>query len=303
MDGRMEDGTLTHLPSKSRIGDDALAQLDQAAVVLFYHYFASSTTATTKTTTSSSSSETILESWWKDPKRSVKALYGHQRRVCEQLQLTGRILIAEEGINGTVAGKRERVEEYISRMKEYCHQGELLLVDVDSKEDRTTTKRKRHSHIGDHHYFFRRVDWKVSYVKSGRKSDNDPRPLFPDLKISIVKEIVSTGGLVDVHDIPVEAGTHLSPEEFHAILTAHASRENDGRVYNKSSNNNNQLPPIALIDVRNTFEHNIGHFVNPQTGEKALDPEMATFSSFDKFCQEHAEDLKDKQVLMYCTGE
>ncbi|KAG7355720.1 hypothetical protein IV203_000406 [Nitzschia inconspicua] len=264
------------------------SESDQA-VVLFYQYFALSSS-------SSSPPDQTFETWWKDAKRSVETLHDHQQRICTDLNLTGRVLIAEEGINGTVAGSRDNVEAYIHEMKKYHHPQELLSNRLD--DNNKEAKRQRPS---DGDCLFRNVDWKTSFVKGNKNvSGNDSvKPLFPDLKICIVKEIVSTGGLVDVHDIPVETGRHLSPEEFHEMLTAYASEENHGKV---NDNTDNKLPPIALIDVRNTFEHNIGHFVNPQTGEKALNPEMTTFSSFDKFCQQHADDLKDKQVLMYCTG-
>jgi predicted sulfurtransferase len=234
----------------NRNSDDTSAT-DQA-VVLFYHYFAES-----------SEEPPRYPDWWKDPKESVKTLYENQEHLCkDELHLTGRILIAEEGINGTVAGKKRDIEAYIKRMKEY--------------------------HFGR---YFRSVDWKVSTVNTfstNEQDQNSPTFLFPDLKICIVKEIVSTGGLVDVHDIPKETGKHLSPEEFHCILEAHATKD--------------AKPQIVLIDVRNTFEHNIGHFVHPETGEKAMDPQMTTFASFDKFCDQHKDELKDKQVLMYCTG-
>lgn len=284
----MNDGTKAETSfTDNDVGDDGESE---QAIVLFYHYFA---------TAAESPSSADNEAWWKDVKTSVETLHRHQKSVCEELDLTGRILIAEEGINGTVAGKPRSVERYIEAMKGYNHEQEFL--DIVNKDGIHQTKRKRSS---DDQRFFRNVDWKTSFV--GGRMDDDrcgtkQKPLFPDLKISVVKEIVSTGGLVDVHDIPAETGKHLSPEEFHEILSSYAAAENQA----ESSNLQQQAadrPPIALIDVRNTFEHNIGHFVHPQTGEKAMDPEMTTFSSFDKFCQQHAEDLKDKQVLMYCTG-
>jgi UPF0176 protein len=124
------------------------------------------------------------------------------------------------------------------------------------------------------------VDWKESFVEE--LGVEEP---FPDLKISIVKEIVSTGGLVSVDDIPKSAGKHLTPEEFHQALV-----EDQGK-------------DVVLIDVRNTFEHDIGHFVTPETGEPAMNPAMVAFSSFDSnFCAKNADNLKDKKVLMYCTG-
>jgi hypothetical protein len=44
-------------------------------------------------------------------------------------------------------------------------------------------------------------------------------------------------------------------------------------------------------------------FVHPGTGMKAMDTEMVTFSSFDEFCHEHAEDLKHHNDPMYCTSK
>lgn len=46
------------------------------------------------------------------PKREVKA----QRKICEELGLTGRIIIAPEGINGTLEGTTENTDKYIAYM-------------------------------------------------------------------------------------------------------------------------------------------------------------------------------------------
>ena len=75
----------------------------------------------------------------------------------------------------------------------------------------------------------------------------------------------------------------MSPEEFHDAI----------------QNNEN----VVLIDVRNTFECSIGHFINPHTGKAAMNPQMVSFSAFDStFCSRKAAELRDKKVLMYCTG-
>ncbi len=42
-----------------------------------------------------------------------KSLMDEQRKLCEELGLKGRIIIAEEGLNGTVEGTREATEKYI----------------------------------------------------------------------------------------------------------------------------------------------------------------------------------------------
>lgn len=40
-----------------------------------------------------------------------------QKRLCEELGLKGRIIVAKEGINGTVEGLKENTEKYIEEMK------------------------------------------------------------------------------------------------------------------------------------------------------------------------------------------
>jgi UPF0176 protein len=228
-----------------------------SAVVLFYKYFISSECPDFFVSN---------EEWY------IDRLEEFQRNLCQELGCKGRILLSVEGINGTLSGQDESViEKYISRMMSFHLRRDCGLPDGhESKNDND----------GDdpRNFLFRHVDWKKSFVDEGTIEP------FPDLKISIVKEIVSTGGLVKADEIPKETGKHLSPQEFHqAILTSDK--------------------PVVLIDVRNTFEHDIGHFVNPQTGESAMNPEMVTFSSFDSnFCAKHADELKDKKVLMYCTG-
>jgi len=52
-----------------------------------------------------------------------------QRALCEKLNLRGRILVAEEGINGTLEGKTELVEEYIKEMNR-----DQRFVDIDFKK-------------------------------------------------------------------------------------------------------------------------------------------------------------------------
>jgi UPF0176 protein len=47
-----------------------------------------------------------------------EALKDDQVRLCKQLALTGRIIVAEEGINGTIEGTKENTELYINAMRE-----------------------------------------------------------------------------------------------------------------------------------------------------------------------------------------
>lgn len=42
-----------------------------------------------------------------------------QRKLCESLELRGRILVSQHGVNGTVGGEIEHLLSYIKQNKEY----------------------------------------------------------------------------------------------------------------------------------------------------------------------------------------
>ncbi len=111
----------------------------------------------------------------KDP----KGLMVWHRFTCSRLSLKGRIIVAHEGINGTLEGRKEDTEEYIQ-----------LLTQFDDK-----------STFGD----FRDIVFK----KSNGKSDS-----FPKMKVKVREEIVSAHlGEDDVNPQQL-TGTHLPPEEL-----------------------------------------------------------------------------------------
>ena len=234
-----------------------------AAVVLFYKYFLSSEFP-------------VLH---KHGSYFEEQLLAFQKSLCQRLHLKGRILLSAEGVNGTLsATSMEIIDTYIQEMEHF----ELIQdCGLPCKANAEAANAKTACcQVDDDHKerLFEHVDWK----KSWSECSNLPEP-FPDLKVSIVKEIISSGGGVKVDEIPQYGGTHLEPSEFHKIL--------------------GNEPNVVLIDVRNTFECDIGHFVNPNTQEPALNPEIVKFSMFDDtFCAKQAQTLKDKKILMYCTG-
>lgn len=236
------------------------------AIVLFYRYFVPSE---------------CPEIFNANAELYVDRLQVFQRELCRRLGCKGRILLSVEGINGTLSAVDASViQEYISTMRSFHLIRDCGMPDDDGHDDdEIETPVDDHADDEKKYKFFQNVDWKESSVDGMEKIEP-----FPDLKVSIVKEIVSTGGIVPVNDIPNSTGKHLSPTEFHNAISTSEKK-------------------VVLIDVRNTFEHDIGHFVLPDTGEAAMNPEMVTFSSFDNnFCAKHADYLKDKKVLMYCTG-
>ena len=285
-DGGDDTTTTTSIHNGSSCLDSPPMPTHHTAVVLFYKYFLT-----------------------KDfPLLHQHAAYYEPRIVeflkslCQRLRLKGRVLLSVEGVNGTLsAANTEVLEQYIQEMEQF----ELLRdCGVPNDGGRHASSTVEPTPLTDNHHhqqqqqqeqqqqqqqhyehLFQDIDWKKSSISSNTNTNHNhtlPEP-FPDLKISIVKEIISSGGGVQVDELLQHGGEHLEPKEFHRVL-----QEN---------------PNVVLIDVRNAFECDIGHFVNPHTNQAAINPEMVKFSEFDDiFCAPQADALKDKKVLMYCTG-
>ncbi len=153
-----------------------------------------------------------------------------QRELCSALGLKGRILIAGEGINGTLAGPRAAVDDYIAALR-----ADERFADIEMKF-----------------------------------SDGDATT-FPRLVIKVRPEIVTLGAgplAPDLHN-------HLSPAEWKRTL------EED--------------PDVVVLDVRNRYESTAGKFAN------AIACDIGHFRELPAYVEQLAA-LKDRKVLMYCTG-
>jgi UPF0176 protein len=105
-----------------------------------------------------------------------------QRKLCESLDLRGRILVSEHGINGTVGGEIESLLSYIKQNKEYTP--------------------------------FREIEYKWS---QGHR-DDFPR-LKVKARSEVVGFGIPNEIKVDAHGI-VGGGQHLSPVELHELVEA-----------------------------------------------------------------------------------
>lgn len=177
---------------------------------------------------------------------SPSSLHAEQQEICERLGLVGRILISEEGINATLSSPNsEHIAEYIAFL---CAHPVFAMKPEDFKYS--------------HH--------------AGEAAP------FIELIIKYVKEIVSTGGVVDRPNMNAsdEERGYLTPSQFHEAMA--------DAVNNKDS--------TVVLDVRAHKEFLVGHF------EDAVDPEVKNFSEYYCFLQNRVEEMKNKKVLMYCTG-
>jgi len=83
-------------------------------------------------------------------------------------------------------------------------------------------------------------------------------------------------------------------------LNRHSGKHLEATDYHKQM----QQKDTVIIDVRNAYESDIGHFKPPEGGAELLDPKMRTSQDFPKWLNAPAtkEKLKNKTVMMYCTG-
>ena len=164
------------------------------------------------------------------PIRSAEVFAAHQQTLCSSLGLKGRILIAAEGINGTLAGPPEGVNRYISVLK------------ADAR--------------------FSDVEIKISSGNAGT---------FPKLVVKVRPEIVT----LNAGPITPDKDNQLSPAEWKLMM-----EEN---------------PDAVPLDIRNRFESDAGKF------ENAVVCDIEHFRELPQYV-DRLGSLKDKTVLMYCTG-
>lgn len=203
--------------------------------------------------------------------------------LCLNRHLMGRILLANEGINGTLAGWDNQCDDIIKDLEQY---------DIR----------------------FKHTDWKVTTGMSV----NHKLP-FPDLYIKVVKELIGTGLLgKDFFDRQTFSndtyggldkeltGVHLTPQEWHHALQTFSQLPSD---YDNKSNNstpetNNadiEYSNKVLLDVRNDIEYQVGHFQGSTNLKVKTYAE--SWKSIDKILNETRCDNDPKsKIFMYCTG-
>ncbi|MBM6619541.1 rhodanese-related sulfurtransferase [Bacillus suaedaesalsae] len=154
-------------------------------------------------------------------------------KFCKDLELKGRILIAKEGINGTVSGTIEQTDIYMKTMKEDSRFAEMVF-----KID-----------VADSHAF------KKMHVR--HRSELVTLRLEDDINPNIV------------------TGNYLSPQEFYEAMNT---------------------PDTVVIDARNDYEYEIGHF------RGAVKPDIKNFRELPDWIQNNREMFEGKKILTYCTG-
>ncbi|MGG7034843.1 MAG: rhodanese-related sulfurtransferase [Flavobacterium sp.] len=129
----------------------------------------------------------------------------------------------------------------------------------------------------DHFYEFKDTIEKYDFMKGIRLNiavEHDDHS-FLKLTIKVRNKIVADGLNDETFDV-TNIGVHLKAKEFNELL---------------------EDPNTVVVDMRNHYESEIGHFT------KAIRPDVDTFRESLPIIEEQlAEHKQDKKLLMYCTG-
>ncbi len=167
------------------------------------------------------------------PIDNAEELTTQHLKYCKELGLKGRVLIADEGINGTVSGTVEQTETYI--------------------KDLTSDPR------------FKDIVFKI---------DEAEGHAFKKMHVRYRPEIVTLRLEEDIDPLEL-TGNYLKPKEFFEAM---------------------QQEDTVIIDARNDYEYDLGHFKN------AVRPDIRNFRELPQWIKENRQMFEGKKVLTYCTG-
>jgi len=113
----------------------------------------------------------------------------------------------------------------------------------------------------------------LSGIRLNIAVDDDGKSFYK-LKIQVRKKIVADGLNDSTFDV-TKRGKHLSAKAFNDLAAD---------------------PNTIIVDMRNHYESEVGHF------ENAICPDVDTFREALPLVEEMLKDHKDKNLVMYCTG-
>ena len=126
---------------------------------------------------------------------------------------------------------------------------------------------------------FRDELYEISFLKDIRLNIavDESEAEFPFLKLKIkVRDKILADGLTDQTFDVTDKGIHLNAEEFNKLTDD---------------------PNTILVDFRNHYEHEVGHF------KDAILPDVDTFRESLPIIEDlYLKGNEDKNIVMYCTG-
>ncbi|XP_045828327.1 rhodanese-like domain-containing protein 7 [Trifolium pratense] len=206
------------------------------------------------------------------------------KQLCQELRVSGGIILAPEGINGSLCGTRESVEKVLAFIQSDDRLKGLRRIESPVSPEEEAIHQEHHGHS----------------ASSPLAAGEDVPFRWDHVRVKLKKEIV-TLGMPTVS--PMErVGKYISPKEWNSLISD---------------------PDTVVIDVRNNYETRIGKFkgaVDPCTTSfrefpswveerfeltrtDAEHPKVDVNQS-DQSAEKETENPKQHlpRVAMYCTG-
>lgn len=214
--------------------------------------------------------------------RKYQSILKHMESIGKKYIITGRMRIANEGFNCTLTSTKHNIYNFIQYLRKF--NAIFLNTEFKCTHDLPTTQR------------------------------------FPILKIIPVKELVNYG--LDGKKAPSikeYSGVHLEPIDYHQKLAdpntiiidvrnhyeAIIGRFDPPTISNTTTTEENNNPTNLGVITTTTKQNNGDVNNNNENNEsKWLDPKMRKSTEFPIWLNDPItkEKLRNKQVLMYCTG-
>jgi predicted sulfurtransferase len=174
-----------------------------------------------------------------------------QQETCNELSLNGRVRVASDGLNGVLSGKRERLKEYETRLRE-----ELTVGMASAENCRTRTDELE-------------LDVKYCLLRNDLPVQEQ---LFCSLQVQATKHVIN---LVDEPRRAPKRGKSKSvrPENSKVLkLWADVQADPTGTVcphlspseWNERITNLGAHETAIIVDCRNSYESAIGYFDAPR---------------------------------------
>ena len=210
---------------------------------------------------------------------------------CKKIGVLGKILLAKEGINGSISGTKEQTENY----KKFLF-SEKGFEDVKFKEELAFSHPFTKMHV--------RIRKEIVSLKKKIHMKNKGKYLTP-------KEFL------ELYENNEVINNKINNKGNQSIIEAKNPQVNNNLQANKHKASNNNLNinnliknnSVIILDARNYYEYKLGRFKN------AINPNIKTFREFPKFVEEFKKNFKGdneknkhgnkkikQKIVMYCTG-
>lgn len=215
-----------------------------------------------------------------------------QKQLCSEKDLKGRVRVSSEGINGVLSGRTELLEDYERVMQEtlsqisgeqtfefdikYCCLREDLGVEAQLFKDLLVQKTSKVISLVEFHQKQEgRKSKRIQNLNASLSNEKDSDQVVNVWKRAL-EQLELTGSTA--------AAEHLSPQEWNERLGQLSSEDN-----------------AILLDCRNFYESNIGHFVCPKAC--TLLTNTRKYQELPVTLLQQKERLaSSKKIFMYCTG-